>query len=293
MTTISGKWVGTIQGTNNGAVFAEFLGTKECISGVVHINDPVRGVGVYAVSSGQMTPDHLRLVLTPNRPTQMGGHGIVTVLAHMVSSTTFNGEWRSTIGTAGTLSATKLDTTAPMEMERCSQATKQVNSSMMPAGQGEAKAPKRTKVFICYSHQDTPWLERLRVHLKPLEHDYALDFWDDREIQTGSKWLEEIERAIQSARIALLIISADFLASDFITNNELPPLLDAADKDGAVIMPLIVSPSRFKSTKSLSQFQAVNDPSRPLINMPKGEQEEVLVKITDDVEKILRPLLPQ
>lgn len=120
-----------------------------------------------------------------------------------------------------------------------------------------------------------------------------MDIWDDRKIQAGSKWIEEIERAIQSAKIVLAIISADFLASDFITNNELPPLLDAAKQDGAIIMPLIVSPSRFRSTKTLAQFQAVNDPSTPLINMTKGEQEAVLVKVTEHIENILKPLLSQ
>jgi hypothetical protein len=101
--------------------------------------------------------------------------------------------------------------------------------------------------------------------------------------------LEEIEMAIGLAKVALLLISADFLASDFIVNNELPPLLEAAKKKGAVIMPLIVSPSRFKSTKSLSQFQAFNDSARPLINMSIGEQEELLVKVSDEIERVLKP----
>jgi hypothetical protein len=85
----------------------------------------------------------------------------------------------------------------------------------------------------------------------------------------------------------LLIISADFLASDFIANNELPPLLDAAQKEGAVIMSLIVSPSRFTRMKPLSQFQAVNDPARPLINLPKGKQEEILVKLSERIEAVV------
>ena len=102
MTAIVGKWVGTIHGTNSGAVFAEFVLTGELISGAVHINDPVHGVGVYAVTGGQTTPDDIRLVLTPNRQTHMAEHGIVTVLAHMVSSTQFAGDWRSSVGTAGT-----------------------------------------------------------------------------------------------------------------------------------------------------------------------------------------------
>ena len=124
------------------------------------------------------------------------------------------------------------------------------------------------------------------MHLKPLERNNVLHVWDDTQIQTGAKWLDEIEKAIQTAKLGLLIVSADFLASDFITNNELPPLLEAATKDGAVIMSLIVSPSRFNRT-SLFQFQAINDRSRPLANLPKGEQEAVLVKVTEKLEAVL------
>lgn len=216
----------------------------------------------------------------------------MTVLAHMVGETKLVGEWRSTLGTAGTMSATKVQVD-PTGIEQHSQWTQQENLMTMPTDQKDAMVPKRTKVVISYSHIDTHWLERLRVHLRPLERDYSLDIWDDTKIQTGSKWLEEIERAIQSAKVALLIVSADFIASDFIANNELPPLLDAAKTEGAVIMPLIASPSRFTSIRNLSQFQAFNDPSRPLINMAKGEQEEVLVKVSEEIANILKPPLLQ
>ncbi len=287
MTTISGKWVGTIQGTNAGAVFAEFVEAKGQIAGVVHINDAVQGVGVYTVTDGHVNPNEIRLVLTPNQQTKMAGHGIVTVLARMLSETKFVGDWRSSIGTAGTLSVTKL-TTEPTSIMQPPQGPQQENLIVASSNKGRVTVPKRTTVFISYSHEDILWLERLRVHLKPLERDYALDIWDDREIQAGSKWFEEIERAIQSAKVALLIVSADFLASDFIASNELPPLLEAAKKDGAVIMPLIVSPSRFKSIKNLCQFKAINDPSRPLVNMAKGEQEEMLVKVSEEIEVLFR-----
>lgn len=58
MTSISGKWSGTIRGTNNGNVFAELVQTEETVSGTVHISDPVHGVGVYVVS-GRVNPDRM------------------------------------------------------------------------------------------------------------------------------------------------------------------------------------------------------------------------------------------
>lgn len=145
----------------------------------------------------------------------------------------------------------------------------------------------RTKVFISYSHKDVKWLQRLRVHLRPLEREHRIETWDDTRIKPGSRWREEIQEALAAAKVAVVLVSADFLASDFIATDELPPLLSAAEKDGAVILPVILSPSRFLRTTSLAQFQAVNDPSKPLIGMAKGGQEAVLVKVSEAIEASL------
>jgi hypothetical protein len=288
MKDIVGKWVGMIRGTNDGSVFAEFAIKEGRLCGTLHINDPMLGVGVYAVTGAQEAKECIRLVLTPDKRTHLEGHGIVTVLARMSSSRKITGEWRSTIGTAGTLDVEKMDSQLTHAIQSSwRNDNTNLNSKMHETGTPQSK---RSKVFVSYSHCDESWLKRLRVHLKPLERDYALDIWDDSKIVAGSRWRDEIDLAIQSAKVAVLIISADFLASDFIFNNELPPLLDAARNDGAVIMPLIVSPSRFKSTKSISQFQAVNNPSRPLISLPKADQEEILVKMTEDIEAALEGL---
>jgi hypothetical protein len=145
----------------------------------------------------------------------------------------------------------------------------------------------RTKVFISYSHQDLDWLKRLRVHLKPLERQYGVEIWSDTDIQPGMRWRDEIGKALASAKVAVLLVSADFIASDFVDKHELPPLLRAAETDGAVVLPLILSPSMFNRIDELSRFEAVNDPSRPLVDLPRGEQEAALVRLTEVVGNAL------
>lgn len=135
------------------------------------------------------------------------------------------------------------------------------------------------KVFISYSHVDKAWLDRLRVHLTPLKQEHEVDIWEDTRLKPGSKWRSDIRSAIEKANVAILIISADFLASEFIRTNELPPLLKAAEEEGVLILPIIASPSLFSLTPSISQFQAVNNPSEPLVSLNIGQQEEVFLRV--------------
>ncbi len=103
---------------------------------------------------------------------------------------------------------------------------------------------EHAKVFVSYSHKDQKYLERLQVHLKDLERKGIIDLWSDTKIIPGTNWREEIKRAIESATIGVLLVSADFLASQFIAEDELPPLLKVARTRGTVILPVILSKSR-------------------------------------------------
>src|SRR5262245_32663933 len=144
-------------------------------------------------------------------------------------------------------------------------------------------AKGRNKVFISYSHRDGKWLKRLRTHLRELERRGLVELWDDTRIRPGSEWRKEIRDALDSARAAVLLVSADFIASDFIAENELPPLLSAAESDGVTILPLILSASLYEEIENLARFQSVNPPSKPLIELNKGEQERYLVELSKAV----------
>jgi hypothetical protein len=141
----------------------------------------------------------------------------------------------------------------------------------------------RNRVFVSYSHQDSEWLKRLRIHLSPLETQGVVDIWDDTKIAAGADWKLEIERALDSAQVAVLLVSADFLASRFISDKEVPELLAAAESKGTTILPVIISPSLFHDIESLSRYQTVNASARPLTAMTRDEQEGLFVKLAQDI----------
>lgn len=162
-----------------------------------------------------------------------------------------------------------------------------------PSRGGESFSPKepisaaRGVIFVSYSHSDESWLKRLQIHLKPLTRNGRIDLWDDTQLQVGDEWREEIERAIKSCQAAVLLVSADFMASDFIDKDELPPLLRAAREKGVHIFPIIVSSSYYISS-SLGKFQAVNLPSKPLDLMTRGEQEAVFDRLHSAIRNALQ-----
>lgn len=146
---------------------------------------------------------------------------------------------------------------------------------------------KRDQVFVSYSHADSDHLQRLKVHLRPFERQSRVDVWSDAKIKAGQQWRKEIETALGRAAVAILMISADFLASDFVSDNELPPLLEAAQSDGVKILPVILKPCAFTSVSSLSQFQAINDPVRPLISLDEAQREQIWVTLAQTTKEAI------
>lgn len=111
------------------------------------------------------------------------------------------------------------------------------------ATQLSAPPPPSPMVFVSYSRADAACLERLRVHLRPLQRESAIAYWDDGSIVAGERWRDRIEAALARARVAVLLVSADFLASDFVVQSELPVLLAAAEERGTSILPSSSSPA--------------------------------------------------
>ena len=106
-------------------------------------------------------------------------------------------------------------------------------------------------IFYSYSHRDDNFRKELEIHLELLRRSNFITEWSDREISPGSNWEEEINFNIQKAKIILLLVSPDFIASDYCYETETIFALEQHDKKQAVVIPIIIRPCLWK----ISQFK--------------------------------------
>jgi len=141
-------------------------------------------------------------------------------------------------------------------------------------------------LFISYSHKDEKWLNELKVFLRPLEQNNLISIWDDSEIQPGDNWRDEIKNALFDAKLAILLVSQDFLNSEFISNNELPQLLDAAEQKGVKILWIAVRPCTVNDSEII-KYQAVHkDPPLTLLDPP--HLETTLLEIYKAIRQVVK-----
>jgi small GTP-binding protein len=140
----------------------------------------------------------------------------------------------------------------------------------------------RNQVFISYSHKDKKWFDELKIHLEPLIREQNLKLWDDTQIKPGAVWRDEIQAALASAKVAVLLVSPNFLASSFISQNELPPLLEAAKAEGVKILWIPLRASNYKAT-AIEKYQAAHPTDSPLNTIMGGKRDQAWVNICNAI----------
>ncbi|HKV10227.1 MAG TPA: toll/interleukin-1 receptor domain-containing protein [Thermoanaerobaculia bacterium] len=144
------------------------------------------------------------------------------------------------------------------------------------------------QVFISYSHRDKKYMEELQTQLKPFLRSGTVTAWSDQDIRSGAKWFDEIQAALGKARAAVFLVSPDFLASDFIHDHELGPLLKKAEAGGVRILWVPLRASAYEET-TLKDIQAVSSPDKPLAQMSKADRDEAWVRICKEIKRAVNP----
>ena len=115
-----------------------------------------------------------------------------------------------------------------------------------------------------------------------------LDVWDDRRIEAGDEWRAEIEHALNAVSIVVLLISANFLTSKFILDEEVPRLLERRAKQGVRVIPLIVKPCVWTQVKWLSPIQARPKDGRPLSAGNENQIDADLAALANEIATIVK-----
>jgi len=124
--------------------------------------------------------------------------------------------------------------------------------------------PPGVRVFISYAHADEALRARLRVYLRPLEREGRVLAWDDRAIQAGDQWADEIDARLEDADLVLLLVTADFMNSEYCLGKELKRALErnADPADRAIVIPVILHKCDWE-TSAFAHLQALPPGSSP------------------------------
>ena len=119
------------------------------------------------------------------------------------------------------------------------------------------------KAFISYSHEDEVHLARLHTHLAVLKREGRIDAWFDRDILAGRELHRDIAEQLESCRLFLLLVSPDFLASDYCIEREMVRALERHEAREAIVIPIIIEPCDWASTP-LRHLRALPRDGKPI-----------------------------
>jgi len=152
------------------------------------------------------------------------------------------------------------------------------------------------RIFISYSYKDEDWFARLYNYLLPFSINENIEIWSDKAIPLGENWHNAVDKAIKSSKAAVLLVSADYLASKFIGNFELPLLIKRTENHELILVPVLVRPFRLGEDHPLLNYQFVNSLNKPLASANAKEQEQTLLVAAKKIVEIAgegKPAVPK
>lgn len=160
---------------------------------------------------------------------------------------------------------------------------------------------KAIELFYSYSHKDEEARNELEKHLSILNRQGVISEWHDRKISAGTEWAEQIDTHLENATIILLLVSSDFLASDYCYDKELKVALERHEKGEARVIPIIIrsvdwNGSPFGKLQALptdaKPVTSWDDPDEAFTNIVKGIRQAI-EETSKIPPKVITPDVPQ
>ncbi|HEU5381899.1 MAG TPA: toll/interleukin-1 receptor domain-containing protein [Ktedonobacteraceae bacterium] len=143
------------------------------------------------------------------------------------------------------------------------------------------------EVLLCYAHKDARLLNNLKAHLKSLQHEGLIALWHDRNITAGKDWAREIDEHLNTAQIILLLVSSDFINSDYCYSVEMERALER-DKQGEVCaIPIILRPCDWDNSP-LSKLQALPKDGKPITTW--GNRDSAFLDVAKGLRRVIKEM---
>jgi hypothetical protein len=140
------------------------------------------------------------------------------------------------------------------------------------------------RVFYSYSHKDAELRDRLGTFLAPLAHQRKILEWHDRKIEPGTNWETEISSQLEFAHLILLLVSADFLASEYCFGVEVERALTRLKRGEVKVVPVLLKPCLWKESR-FSELQIIPRDAKAITSW--ASPEEALSDVADEISKLV------
>ncbi|SRR5712692_2694539 len=144
------------------------------------------------------------------------------------------------------------------------------------------------KLFYCYAREDKPLRDELEKHLSWLKRRYQLTNWHDREILPGEEWEKAIDTHLNSAHLILLLISPDFMASDYCYGKELQRALERHKAGTCRVVPILLRPT-FWEDAPFSGLQLLPANAKPVTSW--RDRDEAFQDVVTEINRTIKDLL--
>jgi parallel beta-helix repeat protein len=145
------------------------------------------------------------------------------------------------------------------------------------------------EVFITYSHKDEALRNELENHLSILRRQGLISTWNDRKIGAGKEWKEQIDSHMNSAQVILLLVSSDFLASDYCYDIEMKRAIERHESGQARVIPVILRPVEWQDAP-FGKLQALPTNAEPIVSKKWGSADEALVDVAKGIRNMVGSL---
>lgn len=146
------------------------------------------------------------------------------------------------------------------------------------------------EVFYSYAHEDEKLRNELDKHLRLLQRQNLIVGWHDRRIGAGAQWADQIDEHIHSAHIILLLISPDFIDSQYCYDQEMEVALSRHIRREAIVIPILLRPVNWKGAP-FGHLQALPRDARPITTWPN--QDEAFASIAEEIREVVLHFQPR